>query len=61
MKLTSLIVTELKQESELTRRALELVPEGKNDGRRIRNRCPLGNWRYGCDNAFMDLDDGEPG
>ena len=31
MKLTDVILAELKQESEYTRRALELVPDGKSD------------------------------
>ncbi len=42
MKLTSLIVTELKQELELTRRALELVPDGKNDWKPHPKSMPFG-------------------
>lgn len=42
MKLTSLILEELKQESEYTRRALELVPDGKNDWKPHPKSMPFG-------------------
>lgn len=42
MKLTELIVEELDREAELTRRALERVPEGKLDWRPHPKSMPLG-------------------
>lgn len=42
MKLASLIVEELDREAELTRRALEQVPTGKNDWRPHEKSMPLG-------------------
>ncbi len=42
MKLTSLIVAELNQESEYSRRALELVPDGKSEWRPHPKSMPLG-------------------
>ena len=42
MKFTSLILEELDREAELTRRALERVPEGKNDWKPHQKSMPLG-------------------
>ena len=42
MKLASLIVEELDHEAELTRRALEQVPTGKNDWKPHEKSMPLG-------------------
>ena len=42
MKLTSVILEELERESELTRRALERVPSGKNDWKPHPKAMPLG-------------------
>jgi len=42
MKLTSMILEELDRESELTRRALMGVPEGKNDWKPHPKSMPLG-------------------
>jgi len=42
MKLTSLILEELDREAELTRRALEQVPDGKNDWKPHPKSMPLG-------------------
>jgi uncharacterized damage-inducible protein DinB len=42
MKLTSLIREQLDREAELTRRALERVPEGKNDWKPHPKSMPLG-------------------
>ena len=42
MKLTSLILEELDREAELTRRALEQVPSGKNDWKPHPKSMPLG-------------------
>jgi uncharacterized damage-inducible protein DinB len=42
MKLASLIVEELDREAELTRRALEQVPIGKNDWKPHEKSMPLG-------------------
>jgi len=42
MKLTSLILEQLDREAELTRRALERVPEGKNDWKPHEKSMPLG-------------------
>jgi len=42
MKLTSLILEQLDREAELTRRALERVPEGKNDWKPHPKSMPLG-------------------
>jgi uncharacterized damage-inducible protein DinB len=42
MKLTSVILEELEREGELTRRALERVPEGKNDWKPHPKSMPLG-------------------
>ncbi len=42
MKLTSVILDELERENELTRRALERVPSGKNDWKPHPKSMPLG-------------------
>lgn len=42
MKLTSLILEQLDREAELTRRALERVPDGKNDWKPHPKSMPLG-------------------
>jgi uncharacterized damage-inducible protein DinB len=42
VKLASLIVEELDREAELTRRALEHVPQGKNDWKPHEKSMPLG-------------------
>jgi uncharacterized damage-inducible protein DinB len=42
MKLTSVILEQLDREAELTRRALERVPEGKNDWKPHPKSMPLG-------------------
>jgi uncharacterized damage-inducible protein DinB len=42
MKLTSVILEQLEREAEMTRRALERVPEGKNDWKPHPKSMPLG-------------------
>lgn len=42
MKLTSLLVEQLDREAELTRRALQVVPEGHNDWKPHEKSMPLG-------------------
>jgi uncharacterized damage-inducible protein DinB len=42
MKLTSMILEELDREADLTRRALERVPEGRNDWKPHPKSMPLG-------------------
>src|SRR6185436_20102881 len=42
MKLTSLILEQIDREAELTRRALERVPKGKNDWKPHPKSMPLG-------------------
>lgn len=42
MKLAAVFVEQLDREAELTRRALELVPEGKNDWKPHPKSMPLG-------------------
>src|SRR6185436_13957530 len=42
MKLTSLILEQIDREAELTRRALERVPKGKNDWKPHPESMPLG-------------------
>ena len=42
MKLTSVILEQLDREAELTRRALERVPKGKNDWKPHPKSMPLG-------------------
>ena len=44
MKLTELILDELESEGERSRRALELVPEGKHDWNRTSGRWSSDTW-----------------